>query len=514
MQNGKLFGLAWVFILFFLHLNAAKQGSKLLGAQRARCSLFRAVVGVGAIFSVVEARPRRRKHSPDEEELQRRKEKHLKKKRAKGFTKQAIAAAEGGNLRGALPLFAKALRTIPFSPRYMSNLAVTHLRLQQYHAAEELLRKALSADPTQRDALNNFASLRTFLPHDLNATDGPHTTQRVQRHKTRRLKRIPVEELALASNSAYRKGQKPFVLTGVFSLRERAFSEWSFSYFLHKYPGAMMEHYSRNMVHESVKPVFTPIREAYKDFQAHSSLYKDKPGVYSMWNLDEESWNSVLRDFSIHHRGISTNSPAKDVLPGMFTSDDSWIHSCFPTRSVVDDFLIGTHWRMILIGNEGAGMFNHRDILRSASFQIQVVGGKRWHICSPSQDRSMYHAGDIDTFNPDYERFPLALQADCIDDFISPGEILYYPRDYWHHTEVPPSSDGRPSISLTGTLATQGNFREMADELRRECFEGGNRIPLSQYACSHIENCFAHWNATWGVETETYATTLDATSDL
>jgi hypothetical protein len=61
-------------------------------------------------------------------------------------------------------------------------------------------------------------------------------------------------------------------------------------------------------------------------------------------------------------------------------------------------------------------MFNHMDTLRTASFQIQLSGIKRWHICGPSENHKMYEASDVNAFAPDYDRYPLFLDADCYLD--------------------------------------------------------------------------------------------------
>ena len=51
-------------------------------------------------------------------------------------------------------------------------------------------------------------------------------------------------------------------------------------------------------------------------------------------------------------------------LPPPFSTDDDWLLPCFEPVDRVDSFLIRTHWRMLLIGQENAGMFNHKDTLR------------------------------------------------------------------------------------------------------------------------------------------------------
>jgi hypothetical protein len=40
----------------------------------------------------------------------------------------------------------------------------------------------------------------------------------------------------------------------------------------------------------------------------------------------------------------------------------------------------------------------------------------------------MYDAGDVDAFNPDYDRYPYFKLADCFDDIVHAGEAVYYPR--------------------------------------------------------------------------------------
>jgi ribosomal protein L16 Arg81 hydroxylase len=53
---------------------------------------------------------------------------------------------------------------------------------------------------------------------------------------------------------------------------------------------------------------------------------------------------------------------------------------------------------MVLMGEAGAGMFNHVDTLQTASWQAQIEGRKRWHLCAPSQTPHLYEAGDVDAF--------------------------------------------------------------------------------------------------------------------
>lgn len=56
-------------------------------------------------------------------------------------------------------------------------------------------------------------------------------------------------------------------------------------------------------------------------------------------------------------------------------------------------------------------MFNHKDTLGAPAWQVQLTGQKTWHICSPDQDEFMYEAGEVDTFSPNYKKYPLFLQV-------------------------------------------------------------------------------------------------------
>ncbi len=47
-------------------------------------------------------------------------------------------------------------------------------------------------------------------------------------------------------------------------------------------------------------------------------------------------------------------------FPELFRFDDQWLAACLPTNELRNEYLKKVHWRMTLIGTEGAGMFNHQ----------------------------------------------------------------------------------------------------------------------------------------------------------
>ena len=451
-------------------------------------------------------------HNPNDPKKRRRKRRRPKlpretRKLIKTKTKEAIRLAKQNHLRGAAKIFEEIVELSPKDAQYLNNLAVTYMRMKLYHLAEQMLRRARRANPEDPDPIANLKELRDYLPDTL-PFDAPSQSKTSQLHHTVKFTRIPYKDFHLPKYEKYRRGRFPYVLTGAIDHWRNAFEHWSLKYFMDKYPNIDVEHYSRSMVQESVKPVFTKIEYAYADMTAQSKWYKDKPGVYVQWNLNTQHWNDILSDAT---KDVENGGQVNERrLPTVFGTDDVWFEKCFENnRNHIDGFLIGTHWRMVLIGSEHAGMFNHRDILRSASFQAQLVGSKRWHLCGPSQDEHMYTAGDIDTFRPDYEKFPKTKQAHCIDDWVVPGEMIFYGRNWWHHTEtLPDPVDGRPCVSITGTLTDENNYDGMVQELSRECGlelpDGSStsklskRIHLPEGTCKNLPKCFRQWEQDWG----------------
>jgi hypothetical protein len=242
-----------------------------------------------------------------------------------------------------------------------------------------------------------------------------------------------------------------------------------------RYGHSRVDYYPHNMKDESVHPYFSTLREAIDHLSDPQDIYTDvdasEPGTYVQWNLDAHAFASLLKD-------------AHATLPALL-DDSHWTDRCFPSEDALSNFNLKTHWKMILIAEAPAGMFNHKDTLQTSSWQAQLVGRKRWHICPPSQDPYLYQAGVVDTFNPDYAHYPLFRQAHCYEDTLNPGDVMYYPKNYWHQT----LNLDTPTVSLTGTLATGNCHRDVFLELKKEC-DGKGRIFVPDDAlCANIDRC-------------------------
>ena len=200
------------------------------------------------------------------------------------------------------------------------------------------------------------------------------------------------------------------------------------------------------------------------------------PGTYIQWNINEDAWRGLIDDMG-------------STLPELF-EDKMWTDQCF-SEGGVSTFNTNLHWKMMLIGEKDAGMFNHKDVMRMASWQVQLRGRKLWHICHPDVD--LYKAGDVNTFQPDYLNFPRVLNASCYQTITNPGDAMYYPRDWWHQTR----NLETPSIAFSGSMVNKDCHREFSLKLLEQCNGKGNVFRASKEHCAEMEKCIRNWDRTY-----------------
>lgn len=236
----------------------------------------------------------------------------------------------------------------------------------------------------------------------------------------------------------------------------------------------------------NVHPYMVPLREALDEFEKPTNRFPtdpNAPGTYIQWNVPSEPWKK-LRKHMKH-------------MPHQFFEDEKWISYCLPTKELEDSFTLRVHWRMVLIGTDNAGMFFHRDILRGSSWQGQVQGAKRWTLCDPlANEGRLYAAGEVDTFQPDLERFPNFADSVCYDDVIETGDMVFYPRDYWHQTR----NIGTPTITVSGTMVDENNRDSVEDELQQECTNGKWNWHFEPELCESLQQCFQWWRTNYDGE--------------
>ena len=138
-----------------------------------------------------------------------------------------------------------------------------------------------------------------------------------------------------------------------------------------------------------------------------------------------------------------------------------------PAARLVSEFGQVTHWRMLLAGAHGGGMFNHVDALDTGSWQLQLAGAKRWSVCAPSQGDAVAaaasgagagaapHVGQ-DLLRPtadEYRAPPGLATASCWLDVVGPGELIAYPPRHWHQTENLVGADAEAAVREASVAA-------------------------------------------------------------
>jgi ribosomal protein L16 Arg81 hydroxylase len=70
----------------------------------------------------------------------------------------------------------------------------------------------------------------------------------------------------------------------------------------------------------------------------------------------------------------------------------------------------------------------------------QVTGRKRYRLIPASQWQYVYNStgvfSDVDSEDPDLDRYPEFRNATIIDIVMEPGEVLFIPVGWWHHVRA------------------------------------------------------------------------------
>eukprot|EP00808_Paulinella_micropora_P013201 g58918.t1 len=140
---------------------------------------------------------------------------------------------------------------------------------------------------------------------------------------------------------------------------------------------------------------------------------------------------------------------------------------CLKDLDVREEYFLKTHWKIILIGTPGSGMFNHTDSLQTSSWHAHVQGAKWWFVCGREDGTDK-----------------------CYEQVLRPGEVLFYAKNYWHETR----NLEYPSMTVTGTVITPHNYMGVADKLHNECSTGGLKFDFSGALCDALDSCYPLWH--------------------
>ena len=403
--------------------------------------------------------------------------------RAKALHSAALEKAVKGQYAEALPGMRAAVRMQPEDTSYLNDLGVTEMRVGQYEKAKWRFLKAKELKPDFITIDDNIKELLKFMSkEEFERGQGDFP----QKHHLQEPKDLDPEyffKLTVEDDIENLEilGESPFCIRGAAQSWGWDISKLTTEHLAEKFGHLNADYYPHNMQEETVHPIFFPLNKAIEQLsmplEGYMNLDTSNPGTYIQWNVDEQSWRSLLSDMNAS-------------LPPLF-DDLHWTQKCF-TANDVTTFNKNVHWKMMLIGEQGAGMFNHKDVMRMASWQVQITGRKLWHICSPDQDEFVYNAGDVDTFKPDYKRYPKMVNASCYQTITNPGDAMYYPRDWWHQTR----NLETPSIAFSGSMINKHCHKEFAVKMREQCYSSRRNVfHASTEHCAKVDQCIRDWHA-------------------
>ena len=124
------------------------------------------------------------------------------------------------------------------------------------------------------------------------------------------------------------------------------------------------EYYPGNMADKAgLAPVRGPGVDSLTGLVGPLGLH---PNRYMLVNLGWEDWRGLREEAGLPVGAFPPGSP-------MAAGDAILQHlaATLPSRTL-DDFLLGTHWLMMVVGTPGGGMFHHVDAIPAGSWQVQV----------------------------------------------------------------------------------------------------------------------------------------------
>jgi hypothetical protein len=355
------------------------------------------------------------------------------KPEAKQFYDNAFSLLQKEEPNQALASFRTAVRLDNSSYLYRNDLGVTEMRVGQLQKAYKRFRRSLELEPSFAVAKKNLDEIVSYLFSEKSQLSEMNVKEIVsaplhqklypenQKHEIKSIPTYSKEEFQqILLKKIHTKADfttflnKPFLVKGYLTISNKIRSFLQLSSLSQRYGMAKVDFYPHNMIEEQTKPFYKPLYDAINQFIEPSEIYVDvdisEEGSYLQWNLSPSFYSDLLNQTSLtipylfHDRYLLEDNPK---CFGIDTEDDT----TKDRNDLLASYLLNTHWKMLLIGEKGSGMFNHQDTLLSPTYQILLTGIKQWHLCSNVFSSFLYKAGDVNMFLPNYERFPNILKS-------------------------------------------------------------------------------------------------------
>jgi len=262
--------------------------------------------------------------------------------------------------------------------------------------------------------------------------------------------------------------------------------------------------FRQNILAVKTSPVDSTMRESVSAMKAHEAGRRERaargqrrPSPYTLWRPDPAVWADLSRRLRLGERMPPLLRQESAWLgPGMTPAgrQRGWDRSRLDVsgtgatvgegapgaagmeaRELANEFMDVTRWRLAAAGAGGAGMFLHFDGIHLASWQLQLAGRKTWVVCPPTETRVLYPIGTWDHMAPAWRRIPLVKTARCFNTTLYPGEVIFYPKGYFHGTHNHASAGGRwdaedgLAVALSGSAITADTSFRIRMVLEREC---------------------------------------------
>jgi hypothetical protein len=339
----------------------------------------------------------------------------------------------------------------------MTNFEIEHVPFDQ----EEVL----EADPQMCGAPPPVSDDSWLQRNDGSDRDGL-LLHRVPVEPGMELPRIHVRDLDQYEHFLERRD--PFILLGAadWPIIENAKDGWSWLEELaRRWPKAVTDFYPHNMLsHSRQSPYLTRLATAVEELKVDPRTQESKfryetqggalEGRYMHLQLTPAQWLELEKSDIPVERHVHLEN-------------DNWLRKClgYPHEAVAAEYHLKTHWKILLVGARGAGMFNHSDSLQTSSWHLTVTGRKWWYVCGTLSNET---------------------SSKCFEGVVQPGEVLYYGRGWSHETQ----NVDAPTITLTDTAVHQRNYQAMADKLYGECTREVLDFKFSGALCDALDTCY------------------------